>query len=923
MTTRAPKPTAWLSWLGVVMLMVSMLPILPASAAAQEIGPAESTITVNLRECDPGSVPDPAQLWNECGQDGLADVEVKWTATDPASGVAEQSKTTVRQNGAGAGIATSDPLPAGTYRVQVNLPADANQFAYHCVEAGTQNVVQFQVDPTQANVISVTLTDTASIECGVYVIPNAPAVAPPATFEFNFRTCERGDMPSDDRAFESLRDNCNDVPTEPVKVSVRDMNQASQPVEEKTLDATGKVQFTVGTGDYEVFSDLDMDTWGEYLFCEYEGQPRYEKDFVTNDRVRGVTTFSDMDGEQIRCDWFGVQAPDPDAAPSETTAPSETAAPSETVAPSETAVPSEPAARVQAPDTGVITVTTFACPEGFVPTSADDLQAFQTNCTAPVTDLSFTMVNGVTNIQTPAVSDANGVATFNEVAANPRTLWSTTPLEAADEYYFCGPSSGTERTPRTTDRGVLSLTAEENNSACQLFQVAKADRTQVTGSSVEVHLAICPPNYTGSNYYSDCHGNGAADLDFELTVNGTTQTGTTRIETTPGPGIVRFTGLPAGDYVLAGGPPQDFGKVFLYCSDPATNTQLTTQFENGVGGFTVAENQSVICDWYFLPEDASGITPTPVPEQRAEIFTTMFVCPPGVNPAGAKFSQLDSGCTQRLSNVPMTLQAPGGVPITVNTGESGEGAIRFYDLRAGNYVLTPKLPTEYVSAAVYCDLNGVDVYQKTLKNGSTEFVNVDGEKISCSWFVTAKPAAQQPQQGPTGSITLREMRCEGDRSSIKNWETECTPGATGASYTIRSVNGSTTQTLKPNDQGVVVFSGLPNEHYEVTQSEGIWCRATAEFVDSESRVIVQNGRNTDVFLYHCNQNLNLPATGTGATTAPGNELPASMVLSTLALPLFALAAWQVHRQRQGVTLPVEIATPRSLQEPRPNGYRYR
>src|SRR5690606_28260650 len=127
--------------------------------------------------------------------------------------------------------------------------------------------------------------------------------------------------------------------------------------------------------------------------------------------------------------------------------------------------------------------------------------------------------------------------------------------------------------------------------------------------------------------------------------------------------------------------------------------------------------------------------------------------------------------------------------------------------------------------------------------------------ISCSWFVTAKP---QPAPGPTGSITIREMLCEGDRSTIKDWERECRPGSSGVSFTVTSSTGSVNQTLTPNDQGVAVFTGLPNDYYEVKQSEGAWCRAQAERVDSQSRVIVSGGGNTDVFFYQCNQQIGLP-----------------------------------------------------------------
>src|SRR5690606_7462335 len=57
-------------------------------------------------------------------------------------------------------------------------------------------------------------------------------------------------------------------------------------------------------GNFDIFTDLEFEPWDEYLFCEYEGQPRYEKDFNPE---RGITTFTDLlPGEEIKCDWFAV-----------------------------------------------------------------------------------------------------------------------------------------------------------------------------------------------------------------------------------------------------------------------------------------------------------------------------------------------------------------------------------------------------------------------------------------------------------------------------------------------------------------------------------------------------------------------------------------------------------------------------------------
>lgn len=1107
MTTVRTKPMRLVSLLGLIMMMLSMTPmgiaaqsgITPGQEVAQATGPA---IELLVGQCPPDAPEDPSDLVPGCLEEGMANVNVQVTSTDPALGI-DQPKVTERINNQGPGVINTGAIPLGEYRVLVDLPTDQYRFFFECRVRGTETDVPVSPSPDGAtNAFLVTTSGTEDIVCSAFV---TPLKAQP-TIEITYRECTRADLPGDGRTFEDLDPNCTTISTDPPTFNVRDLNTDGEPVAQHQLDAEGKFKTTLAPGNYDFFTDLEMDTWGEYLFCEYEGQPRYEKEF---DPQRGIVTFTDLlPGEEITCDWFAVEATDAAAqTPTVTaTAPAtETAVATETVAVTQTATVTAPAAIQAQADQPTLAITYRECTRGDMPsdgrtyqdldpncvtipttsptltlstggqqtqhtldaqgvvtmplgagdnlittglnpdevgqyffceyegqplyekaydpatggftfvdianeqircdlfvvsasdtptgetpaptattapqptattapqptattapqptattapvapaqangsinvklvaceteddvTDTSSLEAFRTNCTTPTSDVSFTLTNDI-DPQRTAVTDGAGLASFADVPASNWRLWSGIPLEAATEYYFCADDSGTYNAVQLSERGVASFNDfNGQNITCEIYVVPENLRGDVTGASIEVHLSACPIGYTGNSWYNDCHANGVDGQSFTITGPNGEQSQDAVITRTPGPAVSNFTSLPAGDYVLAGGPPQDFGSVFLYCSDPATNTQVTTQFVDGRGQLTLAENQSVVCDWYFVPEDqgAPAPTPTQTPEaKKAEIYTTMFVCPTGVNVAGSTFPQLDDACSQPLSNVPMTLQSPGGVPITANTGESGEGAIRFYDLVSGNYVLTPTLPAEYVSAAVYCDLDGGDVYQKALSNGATTFTNVDGELVSCSWFVTAKPAPQPQQSTPTGSITIREMLCEGDRATIVDWERECQPGTSGVSFTITSTGGTAsqqggdqpyTQTLTPNDQGVAVFTGLPNDYYEIKQSEGAWCRARAERVDAQSRVIVANGGNTDVFLYQCNQDVGLPNTGAGpAASEPSMHLMSSLTLGAAALPLFAIAAWQIRRWNAASVATKPAIVHQALTRIR-NGYRYR
>lgn len=1057
MTRKDSSRMRWVSLLGLVMMLMSSTPmgvaaqvgLTPVGDVAQGAGQA---IELLLVDCPPGAPEDPSDLIPGC-TDGRANLNISVTSVDPVLGV-DLPKVSVKPSDPGPGVINTGQIALGEYRIEIDLPEESNSFFYECRLRGTETAVPTSAPADGAENAFVVQNDAnVDVVCQAWITPAGEN----PTLEITYRECSRGDFTDSNRTFEDLDANCTNISTDPPTFNVRHLDVDGDPVTDHQLDAQGMVELTLTPGDFDLFTDLDMNQWGEYLFCEYEGQLRYAKDF---DPTRGITTFTDLRaGEEIFCDWFGVNASDapsgavdqaPQQDPVETETEGEVQEPQGQIDQNQqiqatddagvqfiidyrecdqsvfmddgrshaqltelcTTIPetgptfttqvgtetethtlgadgvldfTHPAVDfsiftdldyhqwgeylfceydgqplypkpftngingfTQLNDGEIISCDWFAvqavdddgdeppvvppvegdrsinidmriCEVDYEGASPETLAQMQIDCTEPVVGTLFTLTNDDTATLNSVTNEA-GFVRFENLADDSWRLWSEIPLAYATEYYFCAAGDAPLQFFGLTDRGVAEFNAYTGQTInCEVYVVPENLRGDITGASVEVHLALCPANYEGGNFYGDCHDNGLDGYDFTLVGPAGEVTAPTVVERTPGPGIVTFTELPAGDYQLYGGPPQHDGTVFLYCSDPSKRTQVETTFEGGMGYFSLTENQSIVCDWYFTPVGEVPVTPTPEPE-LAEIFTTMFICPQGVNVAGSNFGQLDDACTQRLNDVPMTLQKPGGVPITANTGASGDGAIRFYDLLGGDYVLTPKLPSEYVSAAVYCDLDGGDVYQKALENGATRFVNVDGELISCSWFVTAKP---QPAPGPTGSITIREMLCEGDRSTIKDWERECQPGSSGVSFTVTNSGGGVNQTLTPNVNGVAVFSGLPNDYYELKQSEGAWCRARAERVDAQSRVIVSGGGNTDVFLYQCNQVIGLPETGTGSR-ASSTPLPMaeSIMLGAVSLPLFAIAAWQIRRSQLAGAVADPVQIHEALTRTR-NGYRYR
>ena len=733
------------------------------------------------------------------------------------------------------------------------------------------------------------------------------------------------------RSFDELLADC----TEPVSgVTVHLTDTQSGADAPQTSGADGIVRYpNLDPGTYTAYTGIQRGTAFEVVYCVADGGDPYQKTF--SDAI--VTTFEDVETEQITCDWFVVPVA------GGTTAASPTAA-------SPTATT---AARAASDERGSISVSVLRCPDG----TALDPQSgsyadFAQACTAPDEGVTVHFTDTSTDVDAPQTTGADGTISFGNLAPGTYTAYTDIPRGSASEVLFCAADGGDPYQKDFNDAIVTTFRdLQHEQIECSWFVIPAAPtptaaanatvaptavatqpkgvRTAETGGSLTVHLSSCPVDYAGNDIFADCHGDGIADMPFVLSGPNGEQTSTTTVPETPGPGIATFTGLAAGDYTLQGGPGGDFGRVSLVCTLQPSGDPLDAPVEGTQASFTLAAGDDVLCDWYFIPENLSGMTPTPTvsptPTQAttAEILVTLYSCPAPTGDSrygGATYGDLQQNCTQPVNDVPFTLGDVNAPPLSANTGVSGDGAVRFFDLLPADYTLTPSLPSNLTSTAVFCTIGSGDPYQKALQNGAVTFVDVDGESISCDWYaVESAPPAPTPApgvtpasvtpQGPTGSITVREYLCEKSKESIKDWERECTAGTSNATFTLKATNGSLEQHGSTNSSGVLVFKGLADGHYALNQDEGSWCRATADRVDSQSRVIVSNGGNTDVVLYQCDQVSQLPNTGSGTPVSRSNgggKFSAMVVVSiVLAITAAGLGVYTFVRSRRPRRRPVD------------------
>lgn len=873
----------------------------PITPPEEEVG--TSTIQVDAFTCQPGDL-------EEGGTRTFQDFQAACTTSTPQVEFtlheADDNRITQATNESGR---TSFSFDAGEpVRFFSGVPLEAEEYLFCSTDQGDPQEVAIDAE-------GVSTFDNAAAEnriCSWFLVEQADTE--PSTIDLTAFNCPAGTA-SDGNA-DAFASAC----TEPA-ANVAFNLSTGELTDEKSTDAQGAVAFEFPSGEQVDFYAKVPAGSDEHLFCATgTGDPT-----AVEIDGSGVYHFPNTDPAEITCSWYLVPAAEATATaePTEeataTEAPTETPAPTETVAPTETTAPSEPTATDEpeevlpddtpAIDGGEIAVTSFTCPTEFnESTDARDFETLAANCTDPTSGVVFNFgyPGGDTDTR---LTDGTFPETFGPLEAGDYTLFTDVPLEAASEFLFCTADGGNRYEKELSERGVASYNDLQSEAIdCTWFIVPISERGDETGASIEIHLAACPVGYNGNTIYEDCHDEGIADQDFTVTGPDGEQSGTTEVAPGGGPGVVLFSGLAAGDYEVKGGPPGDFGTVKFFCSTQPGNTEATYSLDGVIGSVTLAENQHVVCDWYFIPDD-QGETPTPTPTQEpetSEITITLYDCEARNDGyAGASLDTFTNGCTEEVNEVPFRMSSIEFAPLTKNTGTAGEGAVHFEILVNADVDVKPTLPSGYKSVAVFCTIGDGDPYQKALSNGGTTYYDLEGEKVNCSWFMLKNPVQQPNPPTPTGSITVREMLCAESASEIKDFDKECVPGSTGTAYTLGSITSGQSFQGTPDAKGVLVFKGLPDGNYSLKQNTGGWCKAVADRVNSKSEVIVQGGGNTDVVLYQCNAVEGLPTTGAGDNVSSFFEPTRLMaiVLAVLALPLMALGVLGMRRERSTVILP--------------------
>jgi len=226
--------------------------------------------------------------------------------------------------------------------------------------------------------------------------------------------------------------------------------------------------------------------------------------------------------------------------------------------------------------------------------------------TPPGIAFEFTLAGPETRTGT---LDTAGNATFSDLLLGTYEVSGGPPGDFTRLTVFCASASdlGTSYPVTVNDSTFTIDLTSGSDVICDYYNTPEGGRGE-TGS-LTIYKSTCPVGYTGDDFFADCYPNATANVTFTLALEGGGVLGTSKTDAN---GFAFFENLD-GAYIVEEDIPGEFATATAYCTAGGVAVPIGFAGDNSRFRIDVDASQDIRCDYYNIPFDLRGETPTAVP----------------------------------------------------------------------------------------------------------------------------------------------------------------------------------------------------------------------------------------------------------------------------------------------------------------------
>ena len=259
----------------------------------------------------------------------------------------------------------------------------------------------------------------------------------------------------------------------------------------------------------------------------------------------------------------------------------------------------------------ILRLTNFVCEPGYPGSTFAD---FTTDCLNPSVGVFFNVSDGGGYDVDDDTNDEGRIRFTGLPPGTNYVLNQDVPGDALENRVaFCATNGGDYIEYGVGNDGSIDLDPVDSGDAIQCLWYDVPIDQNVGNGSVEIHKAECPPGTT-SDYYATCHDDGVGGIGFELDGPGSVND----LGNTDDNGILSFTELPAGDYVISELIPPGYNVAIYAVFCTLDGNAFPTEYDDSTGlriEFDLPAGAQIVCDWYNIPR---GPDPTPTPQPQPD-----------------------------------------------------------------------------------------------------------------------------------------------------------------------------------------------------------------------------------------------------------------------------------------------------------------
>ncbi|CAN5629830.1 hypothetical protein BH09CHL1_BH09CHL1_03990 [soil metagenome] len=322
--------------------------------------------------------------------------------------------------------------------------------------------------------------------------------------------------------------------------------------------------------------------------------------------------------------------------------------------------------------------------------------------------------------------------------------------------------------------------------------------------------------------------------------------------------------IPSGDYGIKEYRPSGYDGSVVYCAIGSYTADLGSYESYDVQSDSISKELSdyeyLDCYWFNLPKPkptpTSGNGGNTTPTGPATLTIVKYTCPESYDPLERNANPVRD-CDDYTDGIAFSVANAQGAVVSGNTGDDGDGTVKFDNLKAGSYLVTETYPENVHEAFIWSCESNYRSYEYPFtpfahigELGKISIALIAGESVTCTWYNVPSPPENEHSNSSTGvvELSITVLECTGQAINSN----ACDPADAGVDVDLFATNGSGSDSTLTTDNNGLAIGSVDSGEYDVSTDSSI-CFSQSDQFTADGTLDLTAVDAAEVTLYLCDR----------------------------------------------------------------------